>query len=95
MCCSLRPLYSKHEPKARFSEVLHHVPEGRTVTTSNREEPVAEIRPISKKPTTLEARVAELERHGAIVPPVGPPSPFTPGPPLPGTLAEFLAERGD
>lgn len=65
------------------------------MTTSNREEPVTEIRPLSKKPTTLEARVAELERQGAIVPPVGPPEPFTPGPPLPGTLAEFLAERGD
>lgn len=91
----MRPPYSKYEAKARFSEVLRHVPEGRTVTTSNREDPVAEIQRLSKKPTTLEARVAELERQGAIVPPVGPPEPFTPGPPLPGTLAEFLAERSD
>ena len=91
----MRPLYSKYEPKARFWEVWPHVPEGRTVTTSNREEPVAEIRPLSKKPTTLGARVAELERQGAIVPPAGPPEPFTPGPPLPGTLAEFLADRGN
>lgn len=56
---------------------------------------MTEIRPLSEKPTTLEARVAKLERQGAIVPPVGPLEPFTPGPPLPGTLAEFLAERGD
>lgn len=91
----MRLLYSTYEAKARFSEVLRHVREGKTVTISYRGEPVAEIRPLSKKPTTLEARVAELERQGAIVPPVGPPEPFTPGPPLPGTLAEFLAERGD
>lgn len=56
---------------------------------------MAEIRPLSKRPTTLKARVAELERQGAIVPPVGPPEPFTPGSPLPGTLAEFLADRGE
>lgn len=90
----MRLLYSTYEAKARFSEVLRQVREGKTVTISYRGEPVAEIRPLSKKPTTLEVRVAELERQGAIVPPVGPPEPFTPGPPLPGTLAEFLAERG-
>lgn len=88
-------VYSATEARARFSEVLRHVREGKTVTLSYRGAPVAEIRPLSKKPPTLEARVAELERQGSIVPPVGPPEPFTPGPPLPGTLAEFLAERGD
>ena len=89
----MRLVYSVTEARARFSEVLRHVRAGKTVTLSYRGAPVAEIRPLSKKPTTLEARVAELERQGAIVPPVGPPEPFTPGPPLPGTLAEFLAER--
>ncbi len=91
----MRLLYSTSEAKARFSEVLRHVREGRTVTISDRGDPVAEIRPLSKKPTTLDARVAELERRGAIVPPVGPPEPFTPGPRQPGTLAEFLADRGE
>ena len=89
----MRLVYSATEARARFSEVLRHVREGQTVTISYRGDPVAEIRPLSKKPTTLETRVAELERQGAIVPPVGPPEPFTPGPPLPGTLARFLADR--
>ena len=38
--------YSTYEAKARFSEVLRHVREGRTVTVSYRGEPVAEIRSI-------------------------------------------------
>lgn len=91
----MRLLYSTYEAKARFSEVLRHVREGRTVTVSYRGDPVAEIRPLPKEPATLEARVAELERQGAIIPPVGPQQPFTPGPPLPGALEQFLAERGD
>ena len=38
--------YSMHDAGARFSEVIRHVQEGKTVTVSCRGEPVAEIRPI-------------------------------------------------
>ena len=38
--------YSTYEAKARFSEVLRQVREGKTVTISYRGEPAAEIRPI-------------------------------------------------
>ena len=41
--------YSIYEAKARFSEVIRHVREGKTVTVSYRGEPVAEIRSIRER----------------------------------------------
>ena len=40
--------YSTYEAKARFSEIIRHVREGRTVTVSYRGEPVAEVRSIQE-----------------------------------------------
>ena len=91
----MRPLYSKYEPKARFSEMLRHVPEGRTVTTSNREDPVTEIRPLSERATRLEKRLAELERRGALTPAPSYREPMKPGERVPGALERFLADRGE
>ena len=56
--------YSTYEAKARFSEVIRHVRDGKTVTVSYRGEPVAEIRPL-ERPTTIEQRTQELERRGS------------------------------
>ncbi len=61
-------VYSTYDAKARFSEVLRHVRDGRTVTVSYRGEPVAEIRAIRREPETLEARLDTLARRGVLVP---------------------------
>ena len=86
-------IYSIYEAKARFSEVIRQVREGKTVTVSYRGEPVAEISPIERqqKPT-LEQRLGDLERQGVLVRsrarhalrPVGRRE---------GALARFLAQR--
>ncbi len=59
--------YSTYEAKARFSEVLKKVREGRTITVTYHGEPVAEIRPLDRHSGTL-ARVEWLESRGVVVP---------------------------
>ena len=88
--------YSIYEAKARFSEVIRRVREGQTVTVSYRGEPVAEIRSIEGRgEPTLEERLEELERAGALVPAARPRQGFQTLGRRPGALARFLAERGD
>lgn len=88
--------YSIYEAKARFSEVIRQVRDGRTVTVSYRGEPVAEIRPIGRQQTpTLEERLDDLERSGALVRPALPRQTLRPAGRRPGGLARFLAERGE
>ncbi len=88
--------YSIYEAKARFSEVIRQVREGRTVTVSYRGEPVAEIRSIGRRQTpTLEERLDDLERSGALVRPTQPRQTFRPAGHRPGGLTRFLAERGE
>ena len=77
--------YSTYEAKARFSEVLRHIREGRTVTVSYRGEPVAEIRSIQ--------RLDELERRGVLVRSAEPRLPLAGVNRRPGAVDRFLAER--
>ena len=87
--------YSMHDARARFSEVIRHVREGKTVTVSRRGEPVAEIRPVPRSSETIEERLDELERRGALVRsgrPWKPPAPVTE---RPGALDRFLADRNE
>ena len=86
-------VYSTYEAKAKFSELLRQVREGKTVTISYHGEPVAELRPIEKKQTSIEERLAELERDGILVRQPGERRPMKPGPPAPGALKRFLDER--
>ena len=86
-------VYSTYEAKARFSEVIRQVRDGRTVTVSYRGEPVAEIRAIRREPETLEARLDALERQGIIVPSAPPKTPFALLERRPGALKRFLDER--
>lgn len=90
-------IYSTYEAKARFSEILRRVREGRTVTVSYHGEPVAEIRPIRRVPG-LPARLDRLEDRGVLRRP--PREPDTPAVPSrvkrrKGALDRFLAERAD
>lgn len=90
--------YSTYDAKARFSEVLRRVREGRTVTVTYHGEPVAEIRPIGKT-SGLAARVEDLRRRGVLSAPGSSPGAAPPAEPpgerRAGALERFLAERGD
>ena len=86
-------IYSVYEAKAKFSEVIRQVREGKSVTVSYRGKPVAKISPVRQQRTpTLEQRLRDLEQRGALVrsresPALGPVER------RPGALARFLAER--
>ena len=88
--------YSTYEAKARFSEVIRQVREGKTITVSYRGEPVAEIRSIQRgqKPT-LDERLRELERTGSLVHSAIPRRKLRPIERRPGALSRFIAERGE
>lgn len=89
-------IYSVYEAKARFSEVIREVREGKTVTVSYRGEPVAEIRAIRRSETpTLGDRLTDLERGGALVPSGMPRQEFRMAARRPGALERFLSERGE
>lgn len=85
--------YSTYEAKARFSEVIRLVREGRTVHISYHGKPVAEIRPIEGKKKTLEEHLEDLERRGIIVPAKDRNAPLEPIAHRPGALQRFLDER--
>ena len=88
--------YSIYEAKARFSEVIREVREGQTVTVSYRGEPVAEIRAIQRQEAqSLEDRLDDLERKGALVRSGKPRNEFKTVTRRPGALARFLAERAE
>ena len=84
--------YSIYEAKARFSEVIRQVRDGRVVTVSYRGEPVAEIRSIERAPT-LDERLSDLERSGSLVRSSVPRRTLRPVEQRPGALSRFLAER--
>jgi prevent-host-death family protein len=85
--------YSLYEAKARFSEVIRLVRQGRTVTVTYRGEPVARIQPVQGESSELEERLRRFEDAGVLR------SPETQAVPLervarrPGALSRFLAER--
>ena len=86
-------LYSTYDAKAKFSEILRQVREGKTVTVSYRGEPVAEIRSIAPGRQTLDQRLDDLTRRGVIVSSGQPREPFRALERRPGALRRFLAER--
>lgn len=89
-------IYSVYEAKARFSEVIREVREGKTVTVSYRGDPVAEIRAIRQSETpSLDDRLKDLERNGALLPSGVPRQPFRMAARRPGALERFLAERAE
>ena len=95
MIVSMSINYSAYDAKARFSEVLRQVRDGKTVTVSYRGKPVAEIRAIRDSPATIEARLDDLERQGVLVRSAEPRTPMKAVERRPGALKRFLAERGE
>jgi len=86
--------YSTYEAKAKLSEILRRVRAGRTVRISHRGEPVAEVRPIAPATGTLEERLEELGRRGALVR-AGRTQPPTTIARKAGALARFLEDRDE
>ena len=87
-------VYSASEARARFSEIIRLVRDGRTVTVPYRGKPVAEVCPIQERSETIEDRTEELERRGVLVGRREPRVPFDSGVYVPGALKRFLEERG-
>lgn len=84
--------YSTYDAKARFSEVLRKVREGRTVTITYHGEPVAELRPIDARSGTA-ARIDWLRKRGVLAPDGGRRGRLEPVAERPGALERFLGER--
>ena len=63
----MKDLYSTYEAKAKLSEILRHVRSGKTIRISHRGVPVAEVRPIDRKPTNFEDRLRQLADQGALL----------------------------
>ncbi len=85
--------YSTYDAKAKFSEVMRRVRDGETVIVSYRGDPVAKIKPIARQKTSLEERMADLERRGVLVPARRPREPFRALARRPGGLQRFLEDR--
>ncbi len=54
------------ELKTRLGSYLRQVRQGRTLTITDRGEPVAELRPIRATGTSLRARLARLHEEGVV-----------------------------
>jgi prevent-host-death family protein len=88
-------MYSIYEAKARFSEVIRKVREGRTVMVSYRGEPVAEIRPFKAAGNDLARRLNLLEGLGVLVGGDERRGELRAVARKPGALQRFLEERDD
>ena len=87
-------IYSTYEAKARFSEILRQVREGRTVTVSYHGEPVAEIRPLSGREGP-DAGLDRLAARGVLVHATEQESDLQVVVRRRGALERFLAERDE
>ncbi len=90
----MRLEYSTYDAKARFSEILRKVREGRVVTISYHGRPVAEVRPIDKGGKGIEDRLRRLADRDAIVRSEEPRGEFRTLARKRGALNRFLSERG-
>ncbi len=94
-CGFVSLIYTTSEAKARFSEVLRHVREGRTVIVSDRGKRVAEIRSARPDSERIRDRLDELERRRALIRFGKSWKPSSPLGCAPGALDRFLAERDE
>ena len=84
--------FSTYEAKARFSELLRRVREGRTVTVTYQGEPVAEIRPLVR-PGGTAARLEWLRSRGVLAGPAAGSRKLGMVARRPGALQRFLDDR--
>lgn len=88
-------VYSLHEAKAKFSQIIRAVRSGKHVRITYRGEEVAEVVPIRNRKQTSQERIRELEQRGVITPAKDPHAPLRPlvDKEIPGALQRFLDER--
>ena len=86
--------YSTYEAKAKFSEILRLVREGKTVYITYHGETVAEIRP-TREPEGLSERLERLRDEGVLQRPAERSGSLGVIARRPGALDRFLAERGE
>jgi prevent-host-death family protein len=91
----MRLEYSTYDAKARFSEILRKVREGKVVTISYHGRPVAEVRPIEHGGKGLEEHLRRLEDRGTVVRSGEPRGKLSPMVRKRGALNRFLRERGE
>lgn len=84
--------YSTYEAKARFSEVIRLVREGRTITVTYQGDPVAEIRPLERATGTA-ARIDWLRSRGILSDGAKAGKRLKPMADNPGALERFLEDR--
>ena len=84
--------YSTYEAKAKFSEILRKVREGKRVYITYRGREVAEIKPIEKE-ETFEERLEKLRERGILSGPADRKAGWKPIARRPGALKRFLEER--
>jgi prevent-host-death family protein len=87
--------YSTYEAKAKFSELLRKVRDGKTITICYHGKPVAEMRPLEQQRDSLEERLSRLQARGAIVGARNRAAEFKPVVRKPGALQRFLNERDE
>jgi prevent-host-death family protein len=86
-------IYSTYEAKARFSEIIRKVREGKTVSVTYRGELVAEIRPVPEGGETLEQRLGRLAENGILVREAERQGKLRRVARRPGALERFLEDR--
>ena len=91
----MRHRYSTSDAKARFSEVVRIVRNGNSVIISYQGEDVAELVPITKKRSTINQRIEELEKRGALAISPSRNKSFQTIASRPGALKRFLKDRNN
>ena len=86
--------YSTYDAKARFSEILRKVREGKVVTISYHGRLIAEVQPIGQAGEGIEEHLRRLQDRGAIVRSEASRRKSRPLVRKRGALSRFLRERG-
>jgi len=84
--------YPVHEAKAKLSEILRRVKQGRSVTISERGREIARVVPV-ERPADLPSRLRQLEREGVILRRSGSAASIRLVARRPGALRRFLGSR--
>ena len=86
-------IYSLYDAKAKFSEIIRQVREGKSITVSYRGEAVAVICPVPKASESLAERIDQLESDGVVFRSAGHQGRLRKATRKPGALTRFLDER--
>lgn len=89
----IKPVYSVQELESNLDEALDRVRAGEAVVVTDQGRQVAEIRPLSAQPASLDEGLRELQEMGVIGPLVKPEGTIEPLARRPGALARFLESR--